>query len=168
MSLDNIQLPASVIQDLYKKSLVLSDKKPSAKVEKPSDTVSFNILGNNQQKILILVADEETLYLPDEQLNFLMGILTACKLTMQDVAIVNTRKNTNISYTNFAAALKSAVIILFGVETSIIELPLQFPNYQIQAYNNQTYLSAPPLTVLQNDKAEKTRLWLCLKQLFSL
>jgi hypothetical protein len=168
MSLDNIQLPATVIQDLYKKSLVLSDKKQSVTVEKPSDTVSFNILGNNQQKILILVADEETLYLPDEQLNFLMGILTACKLTMQDVAILNTRKNTNLSYTNFVTVLKSATVILFGVETSTIELPLQFPTYQIQAYNNQTYLSAPSLTVLQNDKAEKTKLWLCLKQVFSL
>lgn len=168
MSLDNIQLPAGIIQDLYKRSLVLSDKKQDTLVEKPPTTVSFNILGNNQQKILILVENEETLYLPDEQLNFLMGILTACKLTMQDVAIVNIRKHKDISYTSFTAALKVSTIILFGVETSIIGLPLQFPVYQLQAYNNQVYLIAPPLTVLQNDKAEKTKLWLCLKQLFSL
>jgi hypothetical protein len=168
MSLDNIQLPAGVIQNLYKTALILSNDQPQKKVENPSTAVSFNILGNNQQKILILVADDETLYLPDEQLNFLMGILTACKLTMQDVAILNTKKNTNLSYTALAAGLKTETIILFGVETSIISLPLQFPPYQIQAYNNQTYLSAPSLPVLQNDKAEKTKLWLCLKQLFSL
>jgi hypothetical protein len=168
MSLNNIQLTAGAIQDLYKKSLVLSDKMPEAKVEKPSTTVPLNILGNNQQKILILVADDEALYLPDDQLNFLMGILTACKLTMQDVAILNTTKNTAISYTNLATMLQPSTVILFGVETSIISLPLQFPAYQIQAYNNQTYLNAPPLALLQNDKAEKTKLWLCLKQLFSL
>jgi hypothetical protein len=168
MSLDNIQLSAGAIQDLYKRSLVLSANTPEKKVETPSSAVSFNVLGNNQQKILILVDNNETLYLPDEQLNFLMGILTACKLTMQDVAILNTKKNSNLSYLNLATVLKSSKVILFGVETSIIELPLQFPTYQIQAYNNQTYLSAPSLTVLQNDKAEKTKLWLCLKQVFSL
>jgi hypothetical protein len=168
MSLDNIQLSTAAIQDLYKRSLVLSANAPEKKVETPSGTVSFNVLGNNQQKILILVDNDETLYLPDEQLNFLMGILTACKLTMQDVAILNIQKNTGVSYTNLATALKASVVLLFGVETSKIDLPLQFPLYQIQAYNNQTYLSAPLLTVLQNDKAEKTKLWLCLKQLFSL
>ena len=168
MSLDNIQLPASVIQDLYKKSLVLSNVKEDKKSQMLSTAVSFNILGNNQQKILILVSDSETLYLPDEQLNFLMGILTACKLTMQDVAILNIEKNKDISYTNLTATLKSEKIILFGVETSRISLPLQFPIYQMQAYNNQVYLSVPLLTVLQNDKAEKTKLWLCLKQLFSI
>jgi hypothetical protein len=168
MSLNNIQLTGGAIQELYKRSLVLSDKKQAAKVETGSTKVSFNILGNNEKKILILVMDEEALYLPDDQLNFLMGILTACKLTMQDVAILNTKKNKDVAYTNLAQILKAATVILFGVETSIIALPLQFPSYQIQAYNNQTYLSAPPLTVLQNDKTEKTKLWLCLKQLFSL
>jgi hypothetical protein len=168
MSLDNIQLPASVIQDLYKNSLVLSDVIKARKPEILSASASFNILGNNQQKILILVSDSETLYLPDEQLNFLMGILTACKLTMQDVAILNIEKNKDVSYTNLAGTLKAEKVILFGVETSTISLPLQFPFYQIQAYNNQVYLCAPSLTVLQNDKAEKTKLWLCLKQLFSI
>jgi hypothetical protein len=168
MSLNNIQLPASVIQDIYKKSLVLSDVIQEKTPKTPSTIVSFNILGNNQQKIVILVSDNETLYLPDEQLNFLMGILTACKLTMQDVAILNIEKNKDISYINLASTLKAEKIILFGVETSNISLPLQFPVYQIQAYNDQVYLSAPSLTVLQNDKAEKTKLWLCLKQLFSI
>jgi len=168
MSLDNIQLSAGAIQDLYKRSLVLSASTPEKKVEMPSSAVSFNTLGNNQRKILILVDNDETLYLPDEQLNFLMGILTACKLTMQDVAILNIQRNKDVSYTNLATALKASTVILFGVETSKIALPLQFPLYQIQAYNNQTYLSAPLLTVLQNDKAEKTKLWLCLKQVFSL
>ena len=168
MSLNNIQLSAGAIQDLYKRALVLSADAQEKKVEIPSSTISFNTLGNNQQKILILVDNDETLYLPDEQLNFLMGILTACKLTMQDVAILNIQKNKDVSYTNLATALKAFIVLLFGVETSKIALPLQFPFYQIQAYNNQTYLSAPSLTVLQNDKAEKTKLWLCLKQLFSL
>jgi hypothetical protein len=168
MSLDNIQLPASVIQDLYKKSLVLSDNKKEKKAQMASATVSFNVLGDNLKKILILVSDSEALYLPDEQLNFLMGILTACKLTMQDVAILNIEKNKDIVYTNLTKILKSEKIILFGVETSRISLPLQFSTYQIQSYKNQIYLSASLLTVLQNDKAEKMKLWLCLKQLFSI
>ncbi len=49
-----------------------------------------------------------------------------------------------------------------------IKLPLSFPDYQIQKYNNQLYLTTPPLSKLQNDKAEKTKLWNCLKQIFSI
>ncbi len=143
MSLDNIKLPASVIGDLYKNSLVLSDNNISTVAETPSTKVSFNVLGHNQQGIIIVVADDETLYLPDEQLNFLMGILTACKLTMQDVAIINIKKNKNVSYQNITGELKAKKILLFGVEPELLSLPLQFPAYQLQSYNNQVYLSSP-------------------------
>jgi hypothetical protein len=47
-------------------------------------------------------------------------------------------------------------------------LPLQFPAYQIQKFNNQVYLAAPALHLLAQDKAEKTKLWNCLKQVFSI
>jgi hypothetical protein len=166
MSIDNIQLTPFLIQELFKKSLVESDSQEPDKKLDPE--VSFSILGHNRKKIIILVDNDETLYLPDEQLNFLLGILSACSLTMEDVAIINTRKNKNITYKAIEQELKGEKIILFGVAPAQINLPIEFPHYQVQPFNSQTYLSAAMLPEIQDNKAEKAKLWNCLKQIFAI
>jgi LytS/YehU family sensor histidine kinase len=166
MSLDNIQLPAIVLQDLFKNSLIdLNDGKASVQV---AEVTAFAYLGKNEKRVTIIVNDTNTIYLPDEELNFLMGILSACKLSMADVALVNISKTLTINYTEIEEQLHAEKILLFGVTPSQLQLPLQFPNYQIQKYNNQVYVAAPALKVLQGDKEEKTKLWNCLKQVFAI
>lgn len=166
MSLDNIQLPPIVFQELFRHSLI-EVKNEEVPVEKTA-LIRFFTLGNNSRHIVILVNSDETLYLPDDQLNFLMGILAACNLTMEDVAILNFKKNQAVTYKTVTNELKSEKLILFGVTPGQIELPLDFPNYQIQQYNHQTYLTAPPLSHFKDNKAEKTKLWTCLKQIFGI
>jgi hypothetical protein len=165
MSLDNIQLPPALLQELYK--TVLVDYKDQ------SDNISaqenpINILGKNQQKIAIIVDTTEAVFLPDDQFNFLTGILGACKLTIEDVAIINIQRNSDLTYTSLTNELKATKIFLFGPTPAQLGLPITFPHYQVQSYNKQVYLSSPSLALLQNDKAEKTKLWLCLKQIFSI
>jgi hypothetical protein len=166
MSLDNIQLPAIVLQDLYKNALIdlqTENTDPGAEA-----TVKFSYLGNNQQRVAIIVKNMAAIYLPEEELNFLLGILTACKLSMADIALVNISKNKSLNYTTLTEQLHADKILLFGVQPSELELPLQFPFYQVQKFNNQVYLSAPTLGQLEDDKAEKTKLWNCLKQVFAI
>lgn len=166
MSLDNIQLPAIVLQDLFKNSLV--DLNNGTKKTLDSTVPGISFLGNNQKQIVILVNDEEVLYLKDEELNFLMGILTACKFSMADVALLNLAKTGPSTYKKIEEQLQAETIVMFGVAPLQLELPLQFPYYQIQKFNNQIYLSAPALQVIAADKAEKTKLWNCLKEIFSI
>jgi len=166
MSLNNIQLPPIVLQELFKNTLI--DLKPEQNNDQKNVSKGFSTLGNNRRHILIMVESDETLYLPDEQLNFLMGILAACSLTMEDVAILNIKKNKSVTYKNVATELKSEKVFLFGVAPAEIELPIDFPNYQIQQYNNQVYLTAPTLSQFQDNKVEKMKLWNCLKQIFSI
>ena len=64
--------------------------------------------------------------------------------------------------------LSAEKVFVFGVTPGDINLPLSFPHYQVQQFKNQQYLSAPPLIELQHDKAEKTKLWNCLKKIFSI
>jgi hypothetical protein len=166
MSLDNIQLPAIVLYDLFKDSLVdLNTQQPDTAA---GAATSLSFLGNNQKRVAIMVADEKAIYLPDEDLNFLMGILSACKLTMADVALLNIKKNDAFTYAELEQQLKTEIILLLGVVPAQLQLPLQFPSYQIQKFNNQVYLAAPALHLLAQDKAEKTKLWNCLKQVFSI
>ncbi|MES2850512.1 MAG: hypothetical protein V4685_15740 [Bacteroidota bacterium] len=166
MSLDNIQLPPATITALFRKSLV--ELKSTQAAEKTTGSSSINILGKNAKGIIIVVSSDETAYLPDEELNFLLGILGACKLNMDDVGIFNLRKNEGADYKTISAELNAEKIFLFGISADEIKLPLSFPDYQIQKYNNQVYLTAPALNALQNDKTEKTKLWNCLKQIFSI
>lgn len=164
MSIDNIKLTAFLIQQFYKNSLIEFDAKDQ--IEKSLPVSSFNILGNNCRRVIIIVENDETLYLPDTQLNFLLGILLACKLTMKDVAIMNLKENKTLTYKAMEVELKAEKIILFGVSPAQIELPFDFPLYQIQQYNKQTYITAAMLTDIQDNKAEKTKLWNCLKRIF--
>ena len=166
MSLDNIQLPSIVIQDLYKNSLV--DLNIDKAVTEEIKTALLPFLGNNHKRICIVVADENALYLSDDLLNFLLGILGACKLSMGDVALVNAAKNSSIGYSVLHEQLQAETVLLFGVTTQQLQMPMQFPFYQVQKFNNQAYLAAPSLPQLQQDKAEKTKLWNSLKQLFAI
>lgn len=164
MSLDNIQLTPTVLQGLYTNPLydLNTDKSESALMQPNSITY----LGNNQKKIAILVRASTAIYLPDDELNFLLGILTACKLSMADIALINFSKNPSLVYKDITEELTAEKIFLFGVGPDELELPLQFPLYQIQHFNNQVYLSSVSLNELQADKEEKMKLWNCLKKIF--
>lgn len=166
MSLDNINLPPLVLQQLFTHTLIEAKNNPT--VDSKSTEKPFLTLGNNQKKVLILVESEETLYLPDNQLNFLLGILAACNLTMEDVAILNIKKNPSVNYQRISDELKSEKVFLFGLQPDQIELPVNFPTYQIQKFNNQVYLAAPALSNFHDNKAEKTKLWICLQQIFNI
>lgn len=166
MSLDNIQLPPDIIQSLYSKCLY--DLETGKPVSENKQIAGIGFLGSNQKKITILVKSTDAIYLPDEELNFLLGILTACKLSMADVALVNIFKNPDLSYLDLTEQLKAEKLFLFGIDIKALQLPLQFPNYQVQKYNDQVYLAAASLADMQKDKAEKMKLWNCLKNIFSL
>jgi len=166
MSLDNIQLTSVIIPELYGKSLYdLRTGKPASDTGQ-KDNIGF--LGSNQRKITLLVNSPEAIYLPDEELNFLLGILTACSLSMADIALINISKNPGLQYADITGQLDAEKIFLFGLNAGNIGLPLQFPHYQVQQYNSRVYLSSVSLKELQKDKEEKMKLWTCLKKIFSL
>ena len=166
MSLDNIHLSPFLIQELYKNSLIEGDNNQSGTKSLKTDGPLF--LGKNQKNILVIVNEENVLYLPDENLNFLIGILSACKLSFSDIALINFSKNRDMNYKTLQEEFRPGIILFFGVEPSLLEFPLQFPYYQLQSYNKQTYLSAPALNLLAADTQEKKQLWSCLQKLFSI
>ncbi len=166
MSLDNIQLPPIVLEQLFNKSLIAVEIQQPAPAAAPLKPV--NMLGENKRSVLILVNYNETVFLPEDELNFLIGILSACKLTMEDVGIVNLAKSKQLNYQSIQKEISCNILLMFGVLPKVIEMPLDFPYYQLQNYNNHTHLCAPSLTALMNDKTEKGKLWTSLKQLFSI
>jgi hypothetical protein len=175
MSLNNIVLPASVIADLYQSSLidtVAGAKKTNPPLEAKSgpkaDNSNWQFLGNNQKNILIVVKYPDADQLPDDELNFLKGILAACKLNMDDIALINLATHPDAAYKELTTAFKSRVVILFDLEPAAFGLPMNFPHYQIQAFAKNSFLYSPSLAELQNDKLQKSKLWVSLKRLFNI
>lgn len=127
-----------------------------------------NFLGKNQRQIAILVNNPQDRHLPDGQLGFLMKLLGACQLTLADVAVVNIAHDAGFYHAYFQQAVPAQTIISFGIKPDQLRLPLDFPMYQLQRFQQQTYMHAPTLTELENDKEEKMKLWTALRTLFQL
>ncbi len=166
MSLDNIQLSSYLLHNLYNKSLV--DLEPEQKITDSLLPTTIKYLGKNEKQLAILVRDEENVFLDDDNLNFLIKIMSACQVTLADMALINIHKQEKVNYQSIMQELKAVKIIFFGPEPQQLSFPLQFPHYQVQRYNKQVYLAAPSLDILKINKEEKTKLWSCLQQMFSL
>ena len=168
MSLQNIQLPGEALIRLYNMPLVDLDKKSKNSSASANESQEIRFLGSNKKNITILVNTGDASFLTDESFSFLTGILNACKLTMDDVALVNINNLKDSSYTAINKITRPVITLLFDVSHNDIGLPLQFPNFQVHKYNNITFHSAPSLKVLENDKPLKAMLWGNLKTLFQL
>ncbi len=179
MDINHIELNAAVVANLYTNTLISTNEiiaeKPVAappaetgpsRTDKPE--TAWKSLGNNQKNILLVVDTPGVVYLSDNELTFLTGILGACKLTLADVAIVNRHNHPEMEYKELITHFKSKIVVLFAVEPAAFGLPLSFPPYQLQSFAGNTFLFSPSLAELENDRVEKSKLWVCLKRLFNL
>lgn len=165
MSLDNIQLPPQIIAGLYNKSLVLLDSYAPTTETTPGST--FKFLGKNAKRILVLVSVTDSIFLADEALDFLTKMLDACQLSLADIALVNV-SDEKVFYQQLVEQFSPECFLLFGIAPADIDLPIHFPNFQLQKYNNCSFVTAPSLQVLAGSTAEKKLFWTALKTLFQL
>jgi len=165
MTFEKTQLPAFLIGDLYKDVLIEEPIPLTLPVSKKGE---IQYLGNNGKNILIIVKDKKDEFLSEPDLGFLTGIIGACKLTLKDIAIVNAENVEMLNNKSINKHLQPDKTLLFGIDPSILDLPMQFPHFQVQEFNNQQFLSAPDLSTLASDKELKIQLWNSLKKLFSL
>lgn len=187
MDINHIQLNPAALAGLYRDHLVDaggipgSEAKPvteknvsvtNAAVTDPiapsTSNAAIKSLGSNERKVLLLVSHPDKVFLPDEELKFLTGILAACKLSMADVALVNLAGTDGIGYKELLSQFNSTKVLLFGMEPSTIGLPMAFPAFQLQAFNGTTYHWCPELSRMENDRTLKAQLWNNLKTLFNI
>lgn len=179
MGINNIDLPASVMADLYRDTLIAGTEttvkktppvpaEPPQKQNEESNQPGLKWLGNNNRQILVLVNHTDLVHLPDNELEFFTGVLKACNLGLGDIALVNLNNCPGISFNSLQAALSSRIVLLFDVDPQAIELPISFPHFQLQPFAGNTFLYAPSLKELESDRVLKSKLWVCLKRLFNL
>lgn len=176
MSLNNIELSPALISQLFPTSLIsdvenaalITENQNVAQKKSVKKTDDWIALGNNKKNILVVVHYDSVLHLPDAQLDFLTQLLNACKLSLNEVAVINHNNYKEYSHTEIIDHFKSHIVLLFAVTVTSFGFPLNTPQYQVQQYAAQTFMHAPALHELQNNKTEKGKLWLSLKQIFNL
>lgn len=165
MSLDNIQLSKKERRLLFAKNLVGTVQ--NIESDKVSEETKIVSLGGNQKNILFLVTDSQNKFLPDNEMDLLSNLIIACKLSLSDIALVNYFK-TNGNYRQMTDHFQSKKILMFGINTSDLDLPFSIPFFQIQPFQEQLYMTAPPLKDFLENKNLKKDLWLSLQKLFLL
>ena len=124
------KLPYHLLSQLYKDVLV-DNNKPNQNTSNQEKFVSKDVL-------IIVKSSSKTL--AEKQTLFLTAILKALKLSLQDVHLI-TDKNENFgTYKEITAKFSPKKIILFGINPADISLPIHFPTFQVQAYENKKYL----------------------------
>lgn len=173
-----MKIAPETLADLYKGQLVVLEGtekkvKPAEVVitEEKQSSEPIRFLGNNKQKVGLLVNFPDDVFLPDKHLQFLTKILEACKMNLGDVAILN-HASQKVGITELRPLWQPSAILLFGVSPEEFGLPLTFPEFKSQAYDGIIYYTFPPLEVLnqdsENGKILKSKLWVCLKKLFNI
>ena len=160
---ETIKLPIAVLSELFSNCLV-DLKNPDNASELPAAAPAEAPAPGAVDTVVISVAEGKQL--ASQQLDFLNNIMKACKLNQRDYAIIANKQNDLPDYKITFSQFKQQQLILFGIAPADIGLPINFPHFQVQSFQQVRYLVAPKLDTIENDKALKMQLWNCLKQLF--
>lgn len=132
-----------------------------ANIEEPADEIISKPFpphkGSFNKKILIAVSDSNSQIINDSELDFLLKILSAVKLSVDDVAIINIEKSSVdlIDLTNWSA---THYISFTGEANTTLYEPTSKENIQ--------HLNCHKLGEISKDKGKKQQLWTALQQLF--
>ena len=166
MTIDNIHLSDFLCQKLFRNNLINREK--AEKIAEKTGKTKIQFLGLNQKRILFLVSNPENKYLEDTEMEMLTNLLTACKLSVADIALVNYAHCAPITYDELLTEFNSDKILVFGITTGNLKLPFNVPDFQIQKFQQQVYLFNPSMNAILNDVHLKKNLWNSLKKLFSI
>ncbi|BAV04140.1 hypothetical protein SAMN05421788_104126 [Filimonas lacunae] len=184
------QIPPTLLAGIYKDTLIASDeagvatekntpvpaKQTPVPVSSPAAALPDTppekwVLGGNARGVVVVVNDPDNVYLADDVLQLLTGILNACKLNMADIAVVNYARYP-YPFARLQQFLQINSCILFDVSLETMQLPFSIPYNQVQQFNNCTFTYAPALQTMlgasEDAKLQKSRLWLSLKKMFNI
>ncbi|MBC7946938.1 MAG: hypothetical protein H7Y42_03595 [Chitinophagaceae bacterium] len=162
--------PSSLVQTGEERQVIVNKETPPEKIGAPSkeENRKFRFLGENRKQILVMVDYSDAVFLPEEELAFLTTMLSACKLDLGDIAIVNRHQHPDGNYKQLLSTLNSKIIFLFGVPPLSFGLPIDFPHYQVQNFSNATFLYSPRLEETKDDGILKSKLWVSLRRIFGI
>ena len=134
-------------QDSSESSSVVEEPQPA------QEEVVVNYLGGFEKKVLILVEDAQADHLNETDKAYLLKILGAVKLGLEDIALVNLNRTKNVE------SLDAEITISFASNAMDTK-------YTIQTKAGKKVLFADPLSAISKSTELRTALWNALKELF--
>lgn len=171
MGFENIQFNEEQLAELFGSRLVITDQREVSATESVQTAKSvptapqMGITGKNKKSFVWLVEETDHPFLSDADFKFLTDVLTACKLNMEDIALVNLAKN-GLSFEELQQQLTPQHLVVSAVNNQ--RVPFQTADYLVQQYPDYQVCCTETLTEIRNDKSKKSKLWLALKQMLGL
>jgi hypothetical protein len=177
MGINNLQLSPDLIAALYPETLVGGNdtetgKKPGKGGESlPEPFADYRFLGKNRRSISFLADYADHDFIPEEQLVFLHKMLSACKCSLDDIALVNTVPSES-QFAELKKQLQPQIVFLWGVPTASVGLKQALPDFSVLKVDGISIIPVPNPDLMSGDSPLglelKQRLWACLKKLFNL
>ena len=161
MSLNKLNIPGIILAEMYQNELVLlREKRTTVTGEAVSEAVAEDI-----KEVLIVL--EEALPGPagEQSIGIISKILAACKWRMADTSIINIT-GAPVTWNQLKQQGIPRICILFGAAPQNIDLPVVFPEFRVHTLGETQFLYCPPPEQIEQDKLLKSKLWLCMKELF--
>ena len=165
MGFETIQLTGQQIEELYSSHIVIIEKTGQQKPETSVKTVGTGITGKNKKQFVWVVNEADYPFLSDEDFQFLSKVVNACKMNMDDIALVNIAQN-KMDFEKTVAELQPKILIISFLDRNWI--PVKNETYTLQQEENFQLYITEELQVIRNDKVKKSKLWLALKQMLGL
>jgi hypothetical protein len=149
-----------------------SDKDNNNTTNEPiKELGQIKYLGEHLKQVTIIVKDELAVYLNENDLTLLSSILSACKLTLADIALINVAQQ-KLSLHEILNALPSKLVMIFDVSSTTLKIKLPTTLYKSIQLGDTYLLFSNSLSLMQGGdqsaKLEKGKLWAILKSLFQL
>jgi hypothetical protein len=177
MGINHIRLSSELIAALYPESLVGGEEpvliKENVRISKPvaDKTPTYPFLGENNRSICFLANYPEVDFLAAEQLVFLQKMLAACKLNLNDIAILNIA-HVGFDLAELRVQLHPQIIFLWGTSPASVGLRSGLPDFNISILDGISVIPVLNPGLMSGNSPEgtelKQRLWVCLKKLFTL
>ena len=163
MSFENIQLTKEQIEEFYSSHLVITDARKVINPEAKEKVQLSGITGKNNKHFVWVVNEPGYPFLSDVDFKFMSEVITACKMNMDDIALVNLAKS-NLHFAELRETLQPKFIIL----SALAQNWLKADSYNLQEQEGFQFYITEELSILRNDPVKKSKLWLALKQMLAL
>lgn len=165
MTQTKVTLPPSIVALLFENVLIDPQKEPRSS-DVSVQQGGFSMKPKKINTVVIYASPDD--FLAPEQEVFLQSILSACKLNKVDVAVISDKNPNAADHKSITENYAPQYVLLMGVKPSSIQLPVHFPEFQIQSIGQVKFVCTPPLESIQYDKSLKAQLWKTLQKLFQL
>lgn len=160
MSLNKLKIPGIMLAGMYKNELV---------VLREHIATGGDVAGTAPEEIKeVLIVLEEPVSGPvsEQSTAIVSKILAACKWPLHNTTLLNIT-GAPVTWNQLKLEGIPRICILFGPGAQALDLPVVFPEFRIHPLGDTKFLQCPSPQQVEQDKLLKSKLWLCMKELFN-